>query len=50
MSSPHEQAEFGRMVIEEFDFLMKKMNRSTEKDRRGGNEKPQRASDSAKSR
>ena len=47
MSSPHEQAEFGRMVIEEFDYLMEKMNKTN---RRDGNEKPQRAADSPKSR
>ena len=46
MSSPHEQAEFDRMVIEEFDYLMEKMNKTN---RRGGNEKPQRSSHSTES-
>ena len=47
MSSPHEQAEFNRMIIEEFDYLMKKMNKTNRGD---GNEKPQTAADSSKSR
>ena len=47
MSSPHEQAEFCRMAIEEFDCLMEKMNKTN---RRDGNEKPQRASHSPESR
>ena len=42
MSSPHEQAEFDRMVRGEFDYLMKKM------DRRGRDEKNNPAQDAPK--
>ena len=47
MTSPHEQAEFNRMLREEFDYLMKKMNKTN---RRDANEKPQRFADSPESR